>query len=407
MEQVTDQEREAGGLPSSSRGTYIKWAAGVILFAAVFFACGFIFARLFPKKNDPFSQVQEVIGTVRSHFFFYSEETDRKIAEGALKGVAAYLDDPYAHYYTAEEYASLQKTDSGNYVGLGIVLQMQEDDCVITSVYENAPAALAGVMAQDILLSVNGTNTVDLELSEITPLFCCDEGAENVLVIRRGEEKLTLTVIAGEVYTPYVHARMLSGNIGYIHISGFHGKVVEETKEAVAALQEQGMDRLVLDLRDDPGGMLTDVRNVADIFLPADCVIATLRSRTDKEKVYKTRSEGLSLPVAMIVNGGSASASELLAGAMHDNGAAVLFGTKTYGKGIVQTYYELQRGEFGAFKMTTEAYYTPAGICIQDEGITPDHIVEMPGNISYSNIYELTPEEDPQLRAAVDYLNTL
>lgn len=390
---------------SSSRSVYVKWAAGVFLFAAVFFFCGFLFARLMPDKKDPLGTAEEVLRDIRSDFYYYDEETDKAISDGALKGMAAYLDDPYSEYFTAEEYAELQQSDSGSYVGVGILIQREDDGTVrVASVYDDGPADKAGLMAEDVLISVNGTSTGDLSLDDITALFCCGEGEENTLVILRSGEMMTLTVIAGEVYVPYVHARMLSERIGYIHISGFHGKVTEEVKEALNELTELGMDRLILDVRDNLGGTLSDVCKIAGLFLPDDSLITTLRSRKDKERIYRTNTEGIFIPIAMLVNGSSASASELLAGALHDNGAAVLFGTKTYGKGIVQTYYELDEGRNGAFKMTTQAYFTPAGVCIQDEGITPDHTVEMPEDLFYEEIYELTLEEDPQLSEALRYL---
>ena len=388
-----------------SRGTYIRKAAEIVLFAAAFFAIGFAYARAFPKKDDALAPVRKVMETVRAEYYYYDENTERALTEGALKGIAAYLTDTYAAYYTEEEYAALMKGDSGQYTGLGITITLTEEGaCLIESVFEGGPAYEAGLLAGDIITVVNGQSTAGLTLGEISGRILTDDGAENTLTVQRGEESLTFTVTAGEVYTPYVHYRMLNADTGYIHISGFHGKVTEEVETAVETLRAQGMDRLVLDVRDDPGGLLTDVCDIADIFLPADCVITTLKSRSGREKVYRTKTDGLGIPVAMLVNEDSASASELLAGALHDNGAAVLFGTGTYGKGIVQTYYELDRGANGAFKMTTDAYFTPGGVCIQDEGITPDHTVEMPEDVRYTEIWELDPASDPQLSAAIDYL---
>lgn len=403
-----EQDRGEEEISPVKRGTYMLWAAGALLFAAAFFACGFVFARLLQKKTDTASPVETVMGLVRTRYYYYGDETEKKLTEGALRGIAAYLDDPYAYYYTPEEYAALQQGDSGTYTGIGIVVSMREDGaCVITEVYENAPGAAAGLRAGDIILSVNGTETAGLDLNGVCALFRVAKGEENLLIVARGEETLSCTAIAEEVYKPYVHFRMLDARTGYIHISGFHGKVTGEVRSAVSALQEQGMDRLVIDVRDDPGGMLYDVCDIADIFLPEGCVVTTLKSRGGGEKVYRTKQPGLSLPIAVLVNGDSASASELLAGALRDNGAAVIFGTKTYGKGVVQTYYELQSGAAGAFKMTTEAYFTPADVCIQDIGIMPDHIVEMPEDLAYAYVYELTTEEDPQLRAALEYLNSM
>lgn len=396
-------DRREGHYPGMRRMN-IKIAAEVILLAAVFFTVGFFWARIMPFKSDPLSGAREVVRDIRDHYYYFDEETEEKISVGVLKGIAAYLDDDYSAYYTQEEYAALTANDSGNNAGIGIQIKIEEGDCTVVSVFEDSPAQKAGLVSGDILKAVNGSLTEDLSLNEAVQLFRIEAGNENTIIILRDNEEMTFKVTAGEYYVPYVHARMLNDHIGYIHISGFHGKVTDETETALRTLTEEGMDALVLDVRDNPGGTLTDVRKIADAFLPKGSVITTLKTRLGTVKEYKTELDGLNIPVAMLVNGDSASASELLAGALHDNGAAILFGTKTYGKGIVQTYFELDGGEKGAFKMTTEAYYTPADICIQKEGITPDHWVDLPENISYDYIYELTLEEDPQLSEAIRYL---
>ena len=172
----------------------------------------------------------------------------------------------------------------------------------------------------------------------------------------------------------------------------------------MADLKAQGMQALVLDVRDDLGGSLNDVCDIADLFLPKNQVITTVRSRINKEVVYRTHSDGVDLPIAMLVNGNSASASELLSGALKDNGVAKLFGTQTYGKGIVQTFFDINFGRDGTIKFTTDAYYTPAGVCIQGTGITPDEIVKLPESLTYYSIPSIPYESDTQLQAAVAYL---
>ena len=162
----------------------------------------------------------------------------------------------------------------------------------------------------------------------------------NTVVLLRDGQELTFTVTMRQVYSPYVTYNMLDGNIGYIYISAFHGQCVREVEEALEDLRAQGMEALVLDVRDDLGGSFSDVRDIADLFLPKNSVITSVKSRVNKEIVYRTHSDGIDLPIAMLVNGYSASASELLSGALKDNGVAELFGTVTYGKGIVQTFLE-------------------------------------------------------------------
>lgn len=225
-----------------------------------------------------------------------------------------------------------------------------------------------------------------------------------MIVVERDGQQLTFSMVMREVYSPYVQYRMLEDGIGYIYIKGFHGKVVKETQDALDALMEQGMEKLVLDVRDNLGGSLYDVTDIAGMFLPEGSIITTIRSRTSEDYSYKTKKEGIHVPIALLVNGHSASASELLAGALKDYSAAELFGKTTFGKGIVQTFFGLQRGRNGTMKFTTDAYYTPSGVCIQGEGITPDHEVDLPEDLTYYSIYTIPYEQDTQLQAAVNYL---
>ena len=222
-------------------------------------------------------------------------------------------------------------------------------------------------------------------------------------MIQRGDEKLSFEIIAREVHTPAVSYRMLTDTIGYIHLVSFHGTCVEETQTAVRELREAGMRTLVFDLRDNLGGSLYDAINIADIFLPKNYVVTTLRSRDGAAVEYKTKQSGLDIRMVLLVNEYSASASELVAGALQDYGAAYLIGTKTYGKGIVQSFFEVKETK-GWIKITTDAYYTPNGVCVQDHGIIPDEIVELSEEAQSYSIDWIPFELDLQLQAAIAYL---
>ena len=346
-------------------------------------------------------QVREII---RNHYFYY-EDDEKTLTEAALKGIAAATGDLYAEYYTEEEYEDLQKQNERSFVGIGILTQLTEaGEVEILDVYENTPASEAGLQPGDILLEINGIAFAEgSTLNEFLSNVSKEDGTTNALLIRRGEETLSFEITVREVQTPAVSYRMLTDTIGYIHILAFHGNCVQETKDAVKELRGNGMQMLVLDLRDNLGGSLYDAIDVADVFLPKDYIVTTLRSRDGRVLEYKTRQSGLDIKIALLVNEYSASASELVAGALKDYEAAYLIGTQTYGKGIVQTFYEIPETK-GWFKLTTDAYYTPNGICVQDEGISPDLTVTLTDEAKKYAIDRIPPELDTQLNAAIAFL---
>ena len=349
------------------------------------------------------SSVKQARDIIRNHYFYY-EEDEQKLTEAALKGIAAATGDLYAEYYTAEEYEDLKKQNQRSFVGIGILTQINEEGNVeVLDVYDDTPASEAGLMRGDLLIEINGIPFTGMSLSEFLANVRAEDGAANDFVIRRGEETLSFRIVAREVHTPSVSYRMLTDTIGYIHLTAFHGTCVEETKTAMKELREQGMEKLVLDFRDNLGGSLYDAINIADIFLPKDYIVTTLRSRDGKVTEYKTTESGIDIKTVLLVNELSASASELVAGALKDYEAAYLIGTKTYGKGIVQTFFEIPETN-GWFKLTTDAYYTPNGVCVQDDGITPDLIVELSEEAEKYSIDYIPEGLDTQLAAAIKYL---
>ena len=374
-------------------------AAFAVLFTSLYYV----------RRFSQLQAVSEAVELVRKNYFFFDDKTtEENMVTGALKGLSAHMGDDYAEYYTKAEYKELLSSNSGNFIGMGVLVSdMGDNNFVITAVYDNTPAQEAGILVGDQLIRANGEPAKGKTLHEFLELITHEEGDVNTVVVLRDGQELSFTVTMRQVYSPYVTYKMLGDGIGYIYISGFHGQVVREVKDALADLKAQGMQALVLDVRDDLGGSLNDVCDIADLFLPKNQVITTVRSRINKEVVYRTHSDGVDLPIAMLVNGNSASASELLSGALKDNGMAELFGTKTYGKGIVQTFFNINFGRDGTIKFTTDAYYTPAGVCIQGTGITPDEIVELPESLTYYSIPSIPYESDTQLQAAVAYLKRL
>ena len=393
--------------PKRSRRVSVWLCLLCVVLAAAFAVL--LTSLYYVKKLAELQTVSEAMELVKKNYYFYTDETQESMITGAIKGLAANMGDDYAEYYTKAEYDALLNSNSGNFIGMGVLVSdMGDSKFIITEVYDNTPAKEAGILVGDQLIFANGEPAAGKGLTEFLTFITHEEGDVNTVVILRDGQELTFTVTMRQVYSPYVTYKMLEGSsIGYIYISGFHGQVVREVKDAWKELKAQGMEALVLDVRDDLGGSLSDVCDIADIFLPKNQIITTVRSRINKETVYRTHSDGLDLPIAMLVNGYSASASELLSGALKDNGVAELFGTRTYGKGIVQTFFDINFGRDGTIKFTTDAYYTPSGVCIQGTGITPDHTVELPEGLTYYSIPSIPYESDTQLQAAVAYLHGL
>lgn len=404
--QITETKQNKCG---SRAWIAVIWTLSVLLAAAAAaVASGWI---TWTKAKDKYRgedglllfTVREARDIIREHSFYYDTD-ETAVTDGALKGIASAMGDNYAQYYTKAEYEELKKQNERVFIGIGILTQINDDGVVeILDVYDNTPAKDAGLLPGDILLEINGVPFEKQTLGEFLANVRAEDGAENTFRIRRNGEEMSFVIVARVVYTPAVSSRMLTDTIGYIHVLSFHGSCVEETKEAMRTLRVAGMKELVLDLRDNLGGNLNDAIDIADLFLPKNHVVTTLRSRSGKVTEFKTKSDGTDIKTVILVNELSASASELLAGAMQDYDAAYLIGTKTYGKGIVQSFYEIESTE-GWIKFTTDAYYTPNGVCVQDEGITPDRIVELPDEAEQYSIDRIPHELDTQLQAAIEYL---
>jgi carboxyl-terminal processing protease len=308
----------------------------------------------------------------------YYEEVDSDLLSTYLfKGVAVGLDDPYANYYSAEEWQSVRESTKGEYFGIGAILSEdgQTGEITVLEVYEDAPAEKAGLKAGDVLLALNDVSLADCDLTEaITRIKSCED--EFTLQVYRPdtEEELSLPVACGEVTLNYVQSEMLEDQIGYIRLTEFTETAVDQFKEASAALNEEGMEKLIVDLRGNPGGLLDSVCDILDEILPEGLIVYTEDRNGDRKEQRADKDRSITCEVAVLVNGTSASASEIFAGAIQDLGIGPVIGTQTYGKGVVQNTYTLSDGS--AFKLTVEKYYTPNGQDIDGNGITPDILVE-------------------------------
>lgn len=349
--------------------------------------------------------LDEVMKSIDEYYYFEAPQREQ-LVKSAANGMVASLNDPYSAYFTDEEYQRYLSSINGAYDGIGVLIgQPTEDGAEILDVYEDTSASEAGLLAGDFIVAVDGTGVSGLTLEEISTLIARGNGEAVKLTIKRGEESFDVDVVSGTVNIKRVEHFLYNHHTGYIRISMFSGNCAEEFREAIKDLTERRMTCLVIDLRNNPGGLLKDVVSIADTLL-GECTIVTVRSNGDEEEVYTSNKKGVSVPVAIIVNENSASASEILAAAVQDNEAGIIVGMPTFGKGIVQTTRRLESN--GAWlKLTTSAYYTPSGKSINGTGVTPDLEVDLPEEMKSTPIDKLDQEQDAQLWAALDYVREL
>lgn len=346
--------------------------------------------------------LDEVMKSIDEYYYFEAPQREQ-LVKSAANGMVASLNDPYSAYFTDEEYQRYLSSINGAYDGIGVLIgQPTEDGAEILDVYEDTSASEAGLLAGDFIVAVDGTGVSGLTLEEISTLIARGNGEAVKLTIKRGEESFDVDVVSGTVNIKRVEHFLYNHHTGYIRISMFSGNCAEEFREAIKDLTERRMTCLVIDLRNNPGGLLKDVVSIADTLL-GECTIVTVRSNGGEEEVYTSNKKGVSVPVAIIVNENSASASEILAAAVQDNEAGIIVGMPTFGKGIVQTTRRLESN--GAWlKLTTSAYYTPSGKSINGTGVTPDLEVDLPEEMKSTPIDKLDQEQDAQLWAALDYV---
>ncbi|HWQ58397.1 MAG TPA: S41 family peptidase [Clostridia bacterium] len=345
----------------------------------------------------------ELIDKINNNYYYDPPARDELIG-AALSGMVNSLGDEYARYFTAEEYEKYLSNINGQYSGIGLLVgQPTENGAPILDVYDDTPAAQGGVLAGDIIAAVDGASIVGLELSDVAAAIDREVGESVTLTLLRGTATLDVTLVCSEINIQHVSHKLFKERTGYIKITMFTGNCAEEFKEAVNDLADRGMKCLVIDLRDNPGGSLSDVISIADTLL-GECTVVSVRGRLEADgEVYTSNRKGVNVPIAVIVNENSASASEILAAAIQENGAGVVVGMTTFGKGIVQTTFHLSTNG-GWIKLTTDGYYTPQGNSIHGKGVVPNIEVDLPDDLKDIPLDEISQEDDAQLWAALDYV---
>ncbi len=330
---------------------------------------------------------------------YIGEVDEDALQTGICQGYVGALGDPYSAYYDEEQTSALMETTQGEYGGIGVVLTQNLDTGVTTasSVYEDSPAMKAGMKDGDIIYQVEGRDVSGMALEEISGSIKGEKGTTVEITVLRGEEReeVTLTITRDTIQAETVKTRMLEDEIGYLAISEFDSVTLEQYREGLAELTAQGMEGLIVDLRGNPGGNLDTVCEILDLMLPEGLIVYTEDKDGNRQEFTSDEAQEVQVPLAVLVDGNSASASEIYAGAIQDYGIGQIVGTKTYGKGVVQTIYDLKDGT--SLKLTVAEYFTPNGRNIDGEGITPD--VE----VTYQRD-ENDPEADNQLDRAVETL---
>ncbi|MEE0367802.1 MAG: S41 family peptidase [Blautia sp.] len=329
---------------------------------------------------------------------YLEEKEEDSLREGLYAGLMSGLNDPYSTYYTAEQYKELNTSNEGSYVGIGAVLQKDKDGgAKIVQLYEGGSGEQAGLKKGDVLKAIDGEDVTEKETSDIASMIRESDKDSVTLTIQRDEETKEIKVEIRDVEIQTVSHEMLDDETGYIRISEFSEVTSNQYKKAFEDLQDKGMKKLVVDLRDNPGGLLTAVCDVLRQILPEGLIVYTEDKNGKKEEEKCDGKSELAMPLAVLVNGGSASASEIFAGAVKDYGIGTIVGTTTYGKGVVQTIQPLSDGS--AVKITIAKYFTPKGNDINKKGIAPN--VEAELSEDSTDWTELTHEEDTQLQAAL------
>ncbi|MEE1049988.1 MAG: S41 family peptidase, partial [Clostridia bacterium] len=343
---------------------------------------------------------------------FYYEEMDKsEAANTAIEGVAVSTRDPYTDYMWGEDAADYMEHIEGNYCGVGLYIEydMENNLISVVSAIAGGPAEAAGITTGDKILKIDGEIYLGSQLSEAASYMKGEEGTEVTLTIRSaadGAEK-DVKLIRSEIEIASVTGKMLEDKIGYVSLTQFTEDMDVKFAEECTKLSMQGMKGLIIDVRNNPGGLLDEAINIASIFVPDGEIVTYTMDKYEDKTEYKATEIGDDLkikgiPIVILTNGGSASASEVLSGALKDYGIATLVGEKTFGKGVVQSVIPVFDG---ILSVTTARYYTPNGVCIHGEGIKPD--VEVPMDAEKSaTISTLPVEEDDQLLAAIEHLKS-
>lgn len=349
------------------------------------------------KQYELLDEVKQYIDN-----YYYEQPENQKLMDGAIQGLLSGLEDAYSFYYPEEAWKNMLEQDEGKYAGIGVqMLGNYEDSLVtITRVFRNTPAEAAGLKKGDVFKSVEDLAVTTATMQDAVKIMRGVPGEKVHIEIVRNGEVLPFDLIKAEIIVNRVEYKMLDEQVGYLILFEFAGGSAEAFTEALNDLKQQGMKSLILDLRDNPGGWVADAEKIGDLLLDKNLMYYT-QDRQGECHEFFTEDGKEDVPLTILVNGNSASSSEIIAAAMQDLKRATIMGTKTFGKGIIQYVIPLSDGKTG-FQFTSAQYFSPLGHKVHKEGITPDMEVEMPEELK-TVFFETGDLTDPQLKAAYEY----
>lgn len=372
---------------------------------------GQISATLTPEEEEskgvlsvPDEELLGKIAYIKEMIDYYSlyGATEEEMLDGIYRGLLWSIDDAYSAYYTVDEMKALTDSTSGYYCGIGVMVSQNVYTGIITVVkpFKDGPAYTAGMQKEDILIKVEDEEVTGVDLNEVVAKIKGEEGTKVNVTVLRGEEEISMDITRAMIEVPTVEYEMLDGKIGYISVLEFDEITVEQFENAIGALEKQRMKGLVIDLRDNPGGLVDSAVQMLDRILPKGLLVYTEDKNGLRDEEYAKDKIELKVPLVVLMNENSASASEIFAGAVQDYGKGKIVGTQSYGKGIVQIVAYVNDGS--GIKFTVSQYFTPNGNAVHEVGITPDVVVELDEELK--TLSEIPKDKDNQLQEAVKVL---
>lgn len=406
---------EAGGSKKRDRnGLYVNILLFVIAFAAIIMA---IVVKISADKNSAdntgddawdvdkiINKADSILELLDNNYYNVDDNYKEKLADSIYQGIIDSLDDNYADYYDAEEWKAVLESDQGVYCGIGVVVQKDESTGEIIAVnpYEYAPAYKAGIRIEDRIIAIDDTDIRGMSIDEAVTLIRGEEGTTVKLTVRRGTEMLDFVVTREQIETQTVVTKILEDNIGYLQIISFDGVTYNQFINGLEDLLDKGIEGIIFDVRSNGGGYYDTVVNMLDRILPEGKIVY-MEDKNGRQEVEYSDAECLDLPMCVLVNGYTASASEIFSGAIQDYELGAIIGQQTFGKGIVQNTYTFIDGS--AVKFTIAGYFTPNGRNIHGQGITPDIVVALPEDRdAYDENGIIKDGMDTQLNEGIKYI---